>query len=203
MPTLPGLLSLLLAYLLGAVPVGYLLFKFKRGGDIRALGSGSTGATNVTRGLGPLWGVATLALDVGKGYAAVAVAARLTGGDLRWVAPAGVAAIIGHSFPIFLRFRGGKSVATGVGVFVYFTPLAVLAVLGVWLVLVVIWRYVSLGSVLAVGAYPLFAFALYRRALAVTLAAVAGACLIIVRHRANLERLVAGTEPKLHWKRGD
>lgn len=196
-----GPLSLLLAYLLGAVPFGYLLVKLRGGKDIRETGSGSTGATNVTRALGSAWGLLTLTLDVAKGYAAVEVAERLTGGDMRWVAPAAVAAIVGHSYPVFLGFRGGRSVATGAGVFVHLSPLAVLAVLGVWLVVVAVWRYVSLGSILASAAYPLFAFALDRPPLLLTLASVAAACLIIFRHWPNLERLVAGTEPKLRWKK--
>lgn len=192
-----GPVSLLLAYLLGALPFGYVLFRVRRGEDIRAHGSGSTGATNVARSLGLAAGFFVLILDVGKGYAAVALAAWLTGGEVRWLAGAGVAALMGHSFPVYLRFRGGKSVATGAGVFLYFAPLAVLAVAGVWLVVVAIWRYVSLGSVLAAAAYPVFALALYHPPLAVNLASVAGACLIILRHRSNLERLVNGSEPRL------
>lgn len=201
--TLLGPISLLLAYLLGSLPFGYLLVQQKTGEDIRAAGSGSTGATNVTRALGLSWGFLTLALDIGKGYLAVLVAAQLNGSDLRWVAAAGIAAILGHSYPVFLRFRGGRSVATGLGVFVYFTPGAVLTALGVWLVVVALWRYVSLGSVLATAAYPLFAFALYHPPLEVTLAGVAGASLIIFRHRSNLQRLINGTENKLVWRRKD
>lgn len=203
MVTVLGPVSLLLAYLLGSLPFGYLLVKQKTGEDIRGAGSGSIGATNVTRALGLGWGFLTLALDVGKGYLAVLVAAQISGGNLRWVAAAGLAAILGHSFPVFLRFRGGKSVATGVGVFAYFTPWALLATLGVWVVVVALWRYVSLGSVLATAVYPLLAFALYRPPLEVTLAGVAGACLILVRHRSNLQRLVSGTENKLTWRRKD
>lgn len=195
-----GPLSAVLAYLLGAVPFGFLLVKLRRGEDVRDSGSGSTGATNVTRALGPAWGLLTLALDVGKGYAAVEVAERLTAGDLRWVAAAAVAAILGHSYPVFLRFRGGRSVATGAGAFAHLAPLAVLGVLGVWVVVVALWRYVSLGSILAAAAYPVFAFALYRPPLLLIVASVAGACLIIFRHWSNLERLVAGTETKLRWK---
>jgi len=196
-----GPVSLLLAYLLGALPFGYLFVRRRLGGDIRAYGSGSTGATNVTRAAGPALGLLTLALDIGKGYVALLVAAWLTAGDLRWISAAAVAAILGHSFPVFLHFRGGKSVATGVGVFLYLAPVAVGAALAVWLMVVLIWRTVALGSVLAAGAYPLFALALYRPELPTTVAAVTCAVIIILRHRSNLERLVQGTEPRFSFKR--
>lgn len=198
---LSGPVSLVLAYLLGAIPFGYLFVRLRSGGDIRASGSGSTGATNVTRTAGPVLGLLTLALDVGKGYAAVLAAFWLTAGDIRWMAAAAVAAVVGHSYPVFLRFRGGKSVATGVGVFLYLAPLAVAAALIVWLVIALAWRYVALASVLAAGTYPLFAFALYRPGLPTTLAAVVCAVIIIIRHRSNLERLVQGTEPRFTLKR--
>ena len=165
------------------------------------MGSGSTGATNVARAAGPVVGLLTLLLDTGKGFAAVLAAAWLGGAEPAWPAAAAVAAIVGHSFPVFLRFRGGKSVATALGAFLYFAPLAAVAALGVWLVVVAIWRFVSLGSVLAAAAFPLFAYGLYRPPLAITLAAGVGASIVILRHRSNLERLVRGTEPKLDPKR--
>jgi len=196
-----GVLAVALGYLLGAIPFGYLLVRRRLGQDVRAAGSGSIGATNVTRTAGPALGALTMLLDLGKGYAAVEIASRLAGGDARWMAAAGFAAIFGHSFPVFLGFRGGKSVATGVGVFAYFTPLPLLAALGVWVVVVAIWRYISLGSVLAAATYPLLAMALEQPPLAVSAAGVAGASLIILRHHANVRRLIAGTEPKLQLKR--
>jgi glycerol-3-phosphate acyltransferase PlsY len=196
-----GALSVVLAYVLGAIPFGYLVVKLKRGHDVRTTGSGGTGATNVTRAAGPLAGLLTLVLDTGKGVAAVLAAERLGRGEPAWMAAAAVAAIVGHSYPVFLRFRGGKSVATALGAFSYFAPLAVGAALVVWLVVVALWRYVSLGSVLAVAAFPLLAFELYRPPLAITLAAAVGACIVILRHRSNLERLAKGIEPKLDWKR--
>lgn len=194
---LVGPATVLLGYLLGAIPFGYLLVKLKRGEDVRGGGSGSTGATNVARAAGPALGLLTLVLDAAKGYVAVEAAARLAGAETAWPAAAALAAIVGHSYPVFLRFRGGKSVATALGAFGHFTPLAVGAALGVWLVVVGIWRYVSLASALAAASYPLLAFALQRPPLAVTLAAVAGASLVIFRHRSNIERLIAGTEPRL------
>lgn len=193
--------GVVLAYLLGSLPFGYVLVKLRGAGDVRALGSGSTGATNVARTLGPGAGLLVLALDAGKGYAAVWLAARLSEGDMRWTAAAGVAAIVGHSFPVFIRFRGGKSVATGLGVFLFLTPLAVAACLGVWLSALAIWRYVSLSSMLATAAYPVLAYALYRPTLPVLLAGVVGACIIVLRHHANIRQLMAGTENKFALRR--
>ncbi len=193
--------GVVLAYLLGSLPFGYVLVKLRGGGDVRARGSGSTGATNVARTLGPGAGLLVLALDAGKGYAAVWLAARLSEGDMRWTAAAGVAAIVGHSFPVFIRFRGGKSVATGLGVFLFLTPLAVAACLGVWLSALAIWRYVSLSSMLATAAYPVLAYALYRPTPPVLLAGAVGACIIVLRHHANIRQLMAGTENKFALRR--
>lgn len=193
--------GVVLAYLLGSLPFGYVLVKLRGAGDVRARGSGSTGATNVARTLGPGAGLLVLALDAGKGYAAVWLAARLSEGDLRWTAAAGVAAILGHSFPVFIRFRGGKSVATGLGVFLFLTPLAVAVCLGVWLSALAIWRYVSLSSMLATAAYPVLAYALYHPALPVLLAGVVGACIIVLRHHENIRQLMAGTENKFALRR--
>lgn len=194
-------ISVLAGYLLGSVPFGYLLVRLRRGADVRTVGSGSTGATNVTRSAGPLAGLLVLALDLGKGYLAVWLAIQLAGANTPWPAAAGLVAILGHSFPVFLQFRGGKSVATGMGVFLYFTPLAVAAVLGVWLVVLILWRYISLASVIASTSYPLLAFQLYHPALPVMLAAGLGAGVIILRHHANLARIAAGTESKFSLRR--
>jgi glycerol-3-phosphate acyltransferase PlsY len=120
---------------------------------------------------------------------------------MRWTAAAGVAAIVGHSFPVFIRFRGGKSVATGLGVFLFLTPLAVAACLGVWLSALAIWRYVSLSSMLATAAYPVLAYALYHPTLPVLLAGAVGACIIVLRHHANIRQLMAGTENKFALRR--
>ena len=194
-------ISVLLAYLLGALPFGYLLVKLRSGSDVRTVGSGSTGATNVTRAAGPWVGATVLILDVAKGYGAVWLSDILSGSDERYVAGAAIAAILGHSFPVFLRFRGGKSVATGVGVFIYLTPLAVPATFGLWVVAMLLWRYVSLASVLAAALYPLTAYFLYRPSLEIFLAAVICAAIIMLRHYGNMERLVAGTEPKFSLKK--
>lgn len=196
-----GAVAVAAGYLLGAIPFGYLLVKRRLGEDVRGAGSGSTGATNVARTAGSALGALTLGLDIGKGYAAVALAAWLTGSAPLWMAAAGFAAIVGHSFPVFLGFRGGKGVATGVGAFLAFTPLAVAAALGVWLLALAVWRYVSLASILAAAAYPVLAYALARPPIEVSAAAVAGSCLIILRHHENIARLVGGDEPRLRLKR--
>ncbi len=196
-----SIISVLLAYLLGAIPFGYILVKLRGGSDVRAVGSGSTGATNVTRATGPAIGAIVLLLDLAKGYSAVWLSDWLTVSDERFVAAAAVAAILGHSFPVFLQFRGGKSVATGVGVFLYLTPLAVPAAFGFWILAMLIWRYVSLASVLAAALYPLAAYFIYRPSLEILLAAVVCAAIIMLRHHANLNRLAAGTEPKFSFKK--
>ncbi len=194
-------ISVLLAYLLGALPFGYLLVKLRSGSDVRSVGSGATGATNVTRAVGPWVGATVLILDVAKGYGAVRLSDIFSGSDERYVAGAAVAAILGHSFPVFLQFRGGKSVATGVGVFAYLTPLAVPATFVLWVVAMLIWRYVSLASVLATMLYPLAVFLLYRPSFEIFLAAVICAAIIMLRHYRNMERLAAGTEPKFSFKK--
>ena len=199
--TEPNIIAILVAYLLGSLPFGYVLVRLRHDKDVRGVGSGSTGATNVTRAAGPLVGAAVLILDVVKGYGAVWLADWLTVSDDRIVPTAAVAAILGHSFPVFLQFRGGKSVATGVGVFVYLQPWAVPAVLIIWLVAMAIWRYVSLASILAAAALPLVSLQLYRPPAAILLALVAGSTIIISRHRSNIERLIAGKENRFRFRR--
>src|ERR1019366_10264581 len=120
---------------------------------VRRTGSGSTGATNVMRNLGAIGFVATFILDVGKGVVAVLLASRLTSGEPRWIALSSVAAILGHCFPVWLKFRGGKGVATGVGVFLALAPLQVALVLVIFAIVVAIWRYISLGSIVATAAF--------------------------------------------------
>jgi acyl phosphate:glycerol-3-phosphate acyltransferase len=191
------LLVLLSAYLLGSIPFGYILVRLVAGADIRESGSGGTGATNVSRRAGKFAGVLTLLLDALKGAAAVLIARWVFGDQPSaawWVAAAGIAALLGHIFPVWLGFRGGKGVATGVGIFLVVAPMAV--AFAVWLT-----RYVSLGSLIAAGSLPLFI--LLRKVLQPNLQdgpllflAVVGAGLIIFAHRANITRLIAGTESK-------
>ncbi|HMD30507.1 MAG TPA: glycerol-3-phosphate 1-O-acyltransferase PlsY [Candidatus Acidoferrales bacterium] len=192
-------------YLLGSIPFGYLIVRFSTGADVRSAGSGNIGATNVNRVAGKAAGIATLALDVAKGYFAVWLAGRVTGGNIGWMAITGMAAVIGHLFPLWLRFRGGKGVATAVGAFVPLCWMAVGAAAIVWVVVVSISRYVSLGSVVAAAALPLCMYFLYvpgtphAPPLSVSVSTALVAILIIVKHRANIERLLAGTESRLKF----
>ena len=195
-----------LAYLLGSIPFGYLLVRLRGGGDVRETGSGGTGATNVTRRAGRGAGLLTLLLDALKGMAAVLVARAALGagpGAEWWVCAAGACAVLGHVFPVWLRFRGGKGVATGLGVFLVLAPLATLCASLVFLCVVWLWRYVSLGSLAAACALPAAVWALSRlgasdRASRALLAfACAGAALIVFMHRANVGRLLRGEESRL------
>ena len=151
-------LALLLAYLIGSIPFGYLIVRLASGADIRETGSGGTGATNVSRKAGKAAGIVTLGLDALKGAAAVMVARWLTGeaGTSWTVGAAAALAVIGHCYPVWLKFKAGKGVATGLGVFLAITPWAVLAALAVFIVVVWRTRYVSLGSIIAAAFIPLW-----------------------------------------------
>jgi glycerol-3-phosphate acyltransferase PlsY len=189
------------AYLLGSIPFGLLVVKAQGGPDIRSIGSGNIGAANVARNAGPIAGALTLLLDAGKGYLAVWLAARGTGGNAHWIMAAAVAAVIGHVFPIWLRFRGGKGVATSLGVFLPICWQAVVAAAVLWLLVVGFWRYSSLGSIAAAAALPLLVYLFYapHRAPAtyVSLCTVLISVLVIVMHRPNIQRLIAGKEHRL------
>lgn len=192
---------IIIAYLLGSIPFGYLIVKTTRGGDIRETGSGGTGATNVSRRAGKGAGIATLVLDALKGAAAVLIAQMIlprVDGDC-WVAAAAIAVIIGHIFPIWLRFRGGKGVATDVGVFLVLAPWAVLVAGIIFVVIVWRTRYVSLGSIVATASIPLFVLMwnyIERDVedLHIVIAAFVAGALIIFAHRENIGRLIQGTE---------
>jgi len=185
----------LIAYLIGSIPFGYLIVRGKIGADIRETGSGGTGATNVSRRAGKAAGVVTLVLDVLKGSAAVLIAARLTHSD--WSVPAAaIAVLVGHIFPVWLGFRGGKGVATGAGVFLVLAPVAVLCAGVLFLAIVVSTRYVSLGSMIAAAAIPLFVW-WQSDSRPLLIAAVLGALLIVFAHRGNIGRLAHGTEPQI------
>jgi acyl phosphate:glycerol-3-phosphate acyltransferase len=195
----------LAAYLLGSIPFGLLIVKLTAGRDIRESGSGNIGAANVTRNAGPVAGAFTLLFDAAKGYAAVWLAARLTNGNIRWMMFAAVAAVIGHMFPVWLQFSGGKGVATGLGVFIPVCWQAVAAGVVLWLLVVMFWRYSSLGSIAAAAAMPVFVYFLYAPRHAppdiVTLGTTLIAVFIIVKHRLNIQRLIAGEENKLKFTR--
>lgn len=186
------------AYMLGSIPWGYLIIKLREGRDIRASGSGNIGATNVARTSGPVLGAVTLLLDASKGFLAVWLAGRY-GSTLMVVAA--VAVVLGHMFPVWLKFKGGKGVATGVGAFTLICWQAVAAAFVVWIAVVAIWRYVSLGSILASASLPLLTYRLYappgEPPLAVSIGTTLIAALIIVKHKDNIRRLVAGNEHRL------
>lgn len=199
------LLILIAAYLFGSIPFGLLLVKISGGPDIRKIGSGNIGAANVARNAGSVAGALTLLFDAAKGYLAVWIAARYTDGNIRWIIAAAVLAVVGHMFPIWLRFRGGKGVATGLGVFLPICWKAVALGVLLWLLVVVFWRYSSLGSISAAAALPLFIYLLYAPRHAppevVTFGSVAVSVLVIVKHRSNIERLIAGKESRLKFGR--
>jgi glycerol-3-phosphate acyltransferase PlsY len=196
-----GPLTTLLAYFLGSIPFGYVIVRWQKGIDVRGTGSGSIGATNVMRNLGIAGFLVTFVLDVGKGTGAVLLARQLTGQSSTWTAAAAVAAVCGHCFPVWLKFRGGKGVATGVGVFIALAPLQVLLVLGIFAVVVALWRYISLGSIIATAAFPFLVHFMKHAPLPITLGAAGGAAIIIARHHANIGRLLKGTENRVGKKK--
>jgi glycerol-3-phosphate acyltransferase PlsY len=193
-------LAAVAAYLVGAVPVGYLIARLFGVTDIRRHGSGNIGASNVLRTAGRLAGIATLLGDIVKGYVGVALAGWIDGGAPPALAVGAVAAVVGNCWSIFLGFRGGKGVATGLGALLRLTPLATLAALPVFLVVVITTRFVSLGSLLGAVCVPFGALALGAPRPAVA-GAVAVAAIVVLRHRENIARLRAGTERRLGERR--
>ena len=198
-------LLVLVGYLLGSIPFGYLLVRARSGGDIREVGSGNIGATNVARAAGWFIGVATLLLDAAKGFFAVWLVGHLSDGNIRFMMYAGLAAILGHIFPVWLKFSGGKGVATALGVFLAICWHAVAVAAAIFAIVVIFWRYVSLGSVSAAAALPLLVYVLYAPGhappLAVSTGTLLAAILIILKHRWNIERLIIGTEPRFEIRR--
>ena len=201
------LIVILVSYLIGSIPFGYLIVRGKVGDDVRRSGSGGTGATNVSRRAGKAAGVFTLVLDALKGVIAVLVARALfpgVGPYADWLAAtAGIAAIVGHIFPVWLGFRGGKGVATGVGVFFVLAPVALLCAGVLFVAIVAVTRYVSLGSIVAAVTIPLFVWlqAVFVEPVAdlrpLLAAAITGAALILFAHRGNIGRLARGTESQI------
>ena len=208
------LLTAVLSYLLGSIPFGYILVRVFRGQDVRQIGSGNIGATNVARSSGAL-GMATLLLDAAKGTAAFCVGDQIfrltTLGyvDFRFypmVCLAALSAIVGHMFPVWLKFRGGKGVATTLGAFAPLIPKPILGAIIIFLLVTLVSRYVSLGSILSAASLPLFAWLSFRnyfedpfqRMLPIAIAAV----LIILRHHQNIGRLLTHSEPRLSIGRG-
>jgi glycerol-3-phosphate acyltransferase PlsY len=187
-------IGLIVAYLLGDIPFGYLLVKLTTGRDVRESGSGNIGATNVLRTTGRAAGILTLLLDIGKGYLAVWLEGRLSGENVVWMSAAAFAVMLGHSYPAFLRFQGGKAVASFVGAYLCLTPIPLLAVLIVFVILVAWSRHISLGSIIGAGTFPLAVWLIEHPPVAVVVAAALSGALIIYRHRENIVRLRAGKE---------
>jgi acyl phosphate:glycerol-3-phosphate acyltransferase len=207
------------AYLLGSIPFSYLVVRVVAGADIREHGSRNVGATNVARTFGKTPGVVALLLDLAKGYAAVEVArwivsrpewpfvASVTGGPIQsrelWIALAGFIAVLGHMYPVWLRFHGGKGVATATGAFLALDPMVVLAGAIVFLIVLISTRYVSLASILSAASIPIFfrflADAPFWRVIVSIFIAIA----VIVKHHSNIARLVQGSERKMGQRRDE
>jgi acyl phosphate:glycerol-3-phosphate acyltransferase len=197
-----GFFGLLVAYLVGGIPFGFLLVRLTTGKDVRASGSGNIGATNVLRTTGRAVAVATLVLDIAKGYFAVWLMAYLTGDDPAWTSAAALVVMAGHAYPVFLKFKGGKAVASFIGAFVYLTPLPMFAVLLVFVAVVAATRHISAGSIVAAAAFPFGVWMILHPSAPVLLASVIAGAFIVYRHGSNIGRLRAGTESVFVWKRG-
>jgi glycerol-3-phosphate acyltransferase PlsY len=196
------IIIVIVAYLVGSIPFGYLIVRRKIGADIRQSGSGGTGATNVSRRAGKAAGVLTLLLDAAKGCAAVVIAKAVSGDE--WViSAAAIAALAGHIFPVWLGFRGGKGVATGVGIFLVLAPVALLCAGVIFLAIVVSTRYVSLGSIIAAVLIPPFVWlqSVFVEPVfdlrPLLTASIVGAALIVFAHRGNIKRLASRTESQI------
>jgi glycerol-3-phosphate acyltransferase PlsY len=199
-PVIP--IAILLAYLIGGLPFGYWFVRLYTGRDIRKVGSGNIGATNVHRTAGRKAGLIVLLLDVCKGYFAVWLAAFLTNGNIWAVAFAAVAVMLGHCYPIFLGFKGGKAVACFLGAFLFIAPLSIAVLIPVFFAIVALTKYISLGSILGALLFPLDLWLIGPSPQPVLVAGVFASLLIILRHRANISRLIAGKEHVFSLKGG-
>ena len=184
----------LLAYFIGGLPFGYWFVRFSLGKDIRTMGSGNIGATNVHRSAGGKAGVAVLLLDILKGFVALWLAALIAGNSVPALAFALVAVMLGHCYPVLLRFKGGKAVACFVGAVLYLGPLALLATVPIYVAIVAFSKYISLASILCALILPTLYWAIYQPDPELLSAAFAAGLLVIYRHKGNIERLRAGTE---------
>ena len=184
------------AYLLGSIPFAFIAVRLVGRGDIRRAGSGNVGATNTLRVAGWKAALPVMLLDIGKGVAAVLLMRQVTASPVWWTA-AGLAAVVGHCFPVWLGFSGGKGVATAAGVFFTLAPLATLVAAGVWVVVLAATRIVSAASLLAAASFPVAMYFVTSSRPSVLGLAAAAALVIIWRHRPNLARLVRGEEPRL------
>jgi glycerol-3-phosphate acyltransferase PlsY len=196
-------LTIAVSYLLGSIPFGYLLVKIFRGQDIRQSGSGNIGATNVSR-TSPALGVLTLVLDALKGFAAVAIARAAFPERPLLMGVAALFSVAGHMFPVWLKFHGGKGVATGLGSFILIAPKAILAMVALFAGIVLAFRYVSLASITAVALFPVLAWLLdgYRSRPRMLACMALASLLIVAKHHENIRRLMAGTESRFQMRRG-
>jgi glycerol-3-phosphate acyltransferase PlsY len=195
------------SYLLGSIPFGYILVRVFRGQDVRQSGSGNIGATNVARS-SPLLGILTLLLDAGKGSAAVMIS-QLWHPANEWdtavrAALAGFLAVLGHMFPVWLKFKGGKGVATGLGSFALIAPKATLIAIGIFFITLLVFRLVSFSSIFTVALFPLPVWLLHEYHGEPFVLELISACsiLIVLKHHANIRRLLLGTEPRFQLRRG-
>jgi glycerol-3-phosphate acyltransferase PlsY len=189
-----GLIAIVVAYFVGGIPFGLLIVKLKTGADVRQSGSGNIGATNVLRTTGKPAGILTLILDASKGLFAVWLADTLTHGDILWMSFTALAVLLGHVFSPWLKFKGGKAVASFLGAFGYLTPVPVLVITVIFVLVIVMTRYLSLGSVCGAALYPFACFIILHPPWPVLVAAIAAAILILWRHQGNIARIKADTE---------
>jgi len=189
-----GLIAVLVAYLVGGIPFGLLIVKLKTGADVRETGSGNIGATNVLRAGGTFAGILTLLLDAAKGWFAVWLADTLTHGSVAWMSATALAVMLGHVFSPYLKFTGGKAVASFLGAFGYLTPIPVLVITLIFVLVLVTTRYLSLGSVAGAALFPFACFVILHPEWPVLVAALGASLLILWRHKGNIERIKEGTE---------
>jgi glycerol-3-phosphate acyltransferase PlsY len=192
--------STLLAYLIGGLPFGYWFVRLTMGADIRTMGSGNIGATNVQRNAGTKAGLVVLFLDILKGFLAVWLAGIMNHQDIAALALAACAVMVGHCYPVFLGFKGGKAVACFIGAFAVITPLPVLAVALAFLLTVLFSRFVSLGSVVGAVVFPFLVFFIQHPPAPFLYASIFAAVLVIYRHQGNIERLLQGSESAFSLK---
>ena len=198
---LTGLAAAVIAYLVGGIPFGLIIVRLMTGADVRAGGSGNIGATNVLRTTGRVAGVLTLLLDVGKGFFCVWLASVMTGGSEVWMSVAALAVMLGHAFPVWLRFRGGKAVATCAGACLFLAPLPLLAIAILFVLLIWSTGYLSLGSIVAAGLLPIACFVILHPEWPVLAAALGAGLLVVWRHKDNIARIRGGTENIFRFKR--
>ncbi len=199
-PNLSIIISTLLAYLIGGLPFGYWFVRLTMGADIRTMGSGNIGATNVHRNAGVKAGLIVLALDILKGFLAVWLAGFITHQSVVALSLAACAVMVGHCYPVFLGFKGGKAVACFIGAFLVITPWPLLAVVVVFLLTVTLSRFISLGSIVGAAAFPFLVWFIRHPPAPFLYASVFAAVLVIYRHQANIGRLLAGKESVFSFK---